>query len=256
MRIFLLLFQYFPPISRCNPQKSFLGTPHRAQVNYTLYQNVLDWIHRCYNCSAVAWQVPICCCWSQCWHSCSHHRVSHSLTCSLYCCTPNLRTQFQDSGSAFGFSSVTSTTWSKWLALTIWWVWLGKPNQPEFQEDWAEGRYITCLRRWLISKRCHCKINCQKMGITMLCLLMSPIIFWKTTRSWKLVYGFPYNMSQKLWKKKGKSSPFAVGSRHCWTRNVATVYTDSHLVPNSWGTMAAEVNLFGLLQCGKTLLPR
>lgn len=35
----------------------------------------------------------------------------------------------------------------------------------------------------------------------MLCLLVSPVIFWKTMRSGKLLYGFPCNMSQKLWKK-------------------------------------------------------
>lgn len=40
------------------------------------------------------------------------------------------------------------------------------------------------------------------MGINMLCLLMCPIVFWKTIRSGKLVYVFPCNMSQKLWKKK------------------------------------------------------
>lgn len=69
--------------------------------------------------------------------------------------------------------------------------------------DWAEGRYFGYgPRRWLIPKRRHGIINCQKMAINMLCLLMCPIIFWKTIRSGTLLYGFPGNMSQKLWKKK------------------------------------------------------
>lgn len=50
--------------------------------------------------------------------------------------------------------------------------------------------------------RPHYIINYQKMRDNMLCLLMGPVMVWKSIRSERLLYRVPCNKLQKLVKEK------------------------------------------------------
>ena len=86
-------------------------------------------------------------------------------------------------------------------------------------------------------------------------------------RRWKAAVWSPVRQVSKATEGKGESNQCAevkavhlaldVAEREGWP--VLYLYTDSWMVVNAlwgWITGSGGVNLFGLLNCGKTLLPR